>query len=162
MLLLLYVDGISMAYPSNAAAVVKNIKAKLADKCRITNLGAARQFLGIEIASGIAEDTNRRTISLGQRAFIDSILKRFLMENSHGAATPMGVNVKLDLAKDSEERYNSCPLESLLTAAKRVLRFLKSTAHHRLHFSSEGDSQHHLVHFGSKGDSAITGYTDSD
>ena len=195
-LLLLYVNDISMACPRNAVAVVKNIKAKLADKYRITNLGTARQFLGIEITSGIAEGTNRHTISLGQRAFIDPILKRFRMENAHGAATPMDVNVKLDLAKDGEERkadptgyqafvgslmcvalaarpdisfavsalsrYNSCPLESNLTATKRVLRFLKSTAHHRLHFSSEGDSQHRLVHSGSKGDSAITGYTDSD
>ena len=102
-LLLLYVDDISMAYPSNTAAVVKNIKAKPADKYRITNLGAVRQFLGIESASGISEDTNRPTISLGQRAFIDSILKRFRMENAHGAATPMDVNVQLDLAKDGEE-----------------------------------------------------------
>ena len=38
-------------------------------------------------------------------------------------------------------RYNSSPLASHLTAAKRVLRFLKSTAHHRLHFSSEGNSE---------------------
>ena len=73
MLLLLYVDDISMAYPSNAAAVVKNIKAKLSDKYRITNLGAARQFLRIEITSDIAEDTNHRTTSLGQRAFINSV-----------------------------------------------------------------------------------------
>ena len=36
-----------------------------------------------------------------------------------------------------------------LTAAKRVLRFLRSTAHHRLFFSSEGNSE-------------MTGYTDSD
>ena len=104
MLLLLYVNDISMAYPSNAAAVVKNIKAKLADRCRVAGLGTAHQFLEIETTSDIAEDTNRRTISLGQRAFIDSILKRFCMENAHGAATPMDVNVKLDLAKDSEER----------------------------------------------------------
>ena len=91
--------------------------------------------------------------------------------------------MKLDLAKDSEEReadpteyqtivgslmyialatkpdisfavpalsrYNSCPLETHLTAVKRVLRFLKSTADHHLHLGGEGDS-------------AIAGYTDSD
>ena len=56
MLLLLYVNDISMAYPSNAAAVVKNIKAKIADKYRIMNLGAARQFLGIEITSSMVRE----------------------------------------------------------------------------------------------------------
>ena len=33
LVLLLYIDDISMAYPSNAAAVVKNIKAKLVTYC---------------------------------------------------------------------------------------------------------------------------------
>ena len=35
-----------MAYPSNAAAAVKGIKAKLSAKYKITNLGAARRSLG--------------------------------------------------------------------------------------------------------------------
>ena len=47
------------------------------------------------------------------------------MENPHGAATPM----KLDLAKDCEEKYNSCLPETHFAAAGRVLWFLKSTAH---------------------------------
>ena len=55
----------------------------------------------------------------------------------------------ISFAVSALSRYNSCPLETNLTAAKRVLRFLKSTAHRRLQLSSEGDS-------------AITGYTDSD
>ena len=48
-------------------------------------------------------------------------------------------------------RYNSRPFTSHLTAAKRVLRYLKTTAHHRLHF---GDSR--------SGGGKLTGYTDSD
>ena len=176
-LLLLYVDDISMAYPSNAAAAVKDTKANLAAKYKITNLGAARQFLGIEIQRGGGGE-----ISLCQRAFINSVLKRFHMENAHGASTPMDVHVKLDLAESRGERevdptdyqaivgslmyialetrpdipyavsalsrYNSRPFTSHLTAAKRVLRYLKPTAHHRLHFGGGGGK--------------LTGYTDSD
>ena len=180
-LLLLYVDDISMAYPSNAAAAVNDIKAKLAAKYKITNLGAARQFLGIDIQCG-----GSGKISLCQRAFINSVLKRFRMENAHRASTPMDVHVKLDLAESRGERevdpkdyqtivgslmyialatkpdisytvsalgrYNSRPFTSHLTAAKRVLRYLKTTAHHRLHF---GDSS-------GSGSGKLTGYTDSD
>ena len=41
---LLYVDDISIVYLSNAVAVVKDIKAKLVAKYKVTNLGTARQF----------------------------------------------------------------------------------------------------------------------
>jgi len=47
-------------------------------------------------------------------------------------------------------QYNSCPFASHLTAAKRVLQYLKSTADFRLHFSSTGSNDQ------------LTGYTDLD
>ena len=49
-------------------------------------------------------------------------------------------------------RYNSQPRTSHLTAAKRVLRYLRKTADHCLHFNASG----------SDNDDEITGYTDSD
>jgi len=54
-------------------------------------------------------------------------------------------------------RYNSRPFTSHLTAAKRVLQYLKSTADFRLHFSSTG-SNDQLT--GSN--DQLTGHTDSD
>jgi len=47
-------------------------------------------------------------------------------------------------------RYNSRPFTSHLTAAKRVLQYLKSTADFRLHFNSTGSNDQ------------LTSYTDSD
>jgi len=58
----------------------------------------ARQFLGIKIHH---EDTG---ISLGQKAYITTNLRRFGMEHTHGVSTPMDPNVKLDLAEDREEK----------------------------------------------------------
>jgi len=49
-------------------------------------------------------------------------------------------------------RYNSCPFTSHLTAAKRVLQYLKSTADFRLHCSSSSTGSN----------DQLTGYTDSD
>ena len=100
----------------------------------ITNLGTARQFLGIEITGSGDHQNTPHTISLGQQDFVTSILKRFNMHSAHGAATPMDVPVKLDLAKNRGEREVD-PLEyqaivgslmyialaTHLTAAKRVL-----------------------------------------
>lgn len=66
-MLVLYVGEILLAYASSAIKAVKNIKAKLAAKYRIRNLGLARQFLDIEITS---ESADSYPVSLGQ---VDSL-----------------------------------------------------------------------------------------
>jgi hypothetical protein len=190
-LMLLYVDDISMLYLEDATKAAIDVKARLSEKYKITNLGPARQFLGIEIhreknCTGTGTGTSTVTsIRLGQKAFITTILKRFNMQNAYGASTPMDPNVKLDLAEDRGEkelkdikgyqaivgtlmyaalatqpdisfavaalcRYNSHPFTSHLTAANRVLQYLKSTADFPLHFSSTGSNDQ------------LTGYTDLD
>jgi hypothetical protein len=63
-------------------------------KYKIPRLGPACQLLGIEI-----HPTGTR-ISLGQNAYITTILRRLGMEHSQGVSTPMDPNVKLDLAED--------------------------------------------------------------
>jgi len=60
-LILLYVDDISMSYPEAATKAAIEVKAKLSEKFKITNLGPACQFLGIEIHCediGISLDPN--------------------------------------------------------------------------------------------------------
>ena len=99
-LILLYVDDISMTYLLNdfASKSAIEVKAKLSEKYKITNLGPARLFLGIEI------HRDDHGISLGQKAFITTILKRFHMQDAHGVTTPMDPNAKLDLANDRGEK----------------------------------------------------------
>jgi hypothetical protein len=79
---------------------VNEVKARLYDKFKITNLTLARQFLGIEIHHKV----NGPDICLGQKAFITMILKWFNMQNAHDVSTPMDPNVKLDLAQDQGEK----------------------------------------------------------
>ena len=180
-LMLLYVDDISMLHPKVASKAAIQVKARLSEKYKITNHGLARQFLGMEIH----REENGTGISPGQKALITTILKRFHIQNAHDVSTPMDPNVKLDLAENRGEkelkdikgyqaivgslmytalatwpdmsfpvaalcRYNSRPFTSHLTAAKRVLQYLKSTANFRLHFSSSSSTNQ------------LTGYTDSD
>jgi len=179
MLLLLYVDDMLLAYAPTAAKEAEEIKQALAATYKITNLGTARQFLRIEIHS----DTDG-SISLGQRVFIDSVLKRFHIEAAHGAATPLDDKVKLDLAEEEEDgevdptsyqaivgslmyialpmrpdisfavaalsRYNSRPFARHITAAQRVLRYLKVTKDYRLRYNSS-----------TTGPNTLVGYTDS-
>ena len=103
MLLLLYVDGISLAYPSSMAAVVAGAEAGLAVEYEITGLGAVQWFPGIQISHGDG-DGRGTSIALGQKAFISAVLRRFGVEEANGVATPMDTNVKLDLAEEHNER----------------------------------------------------------
>jgi len=148
-----------MLYSEAAAKAAIEVKAKLSEKYKIMNLGPARQLLGIQIY----HNEIGTGISLGQKAYITTILRRFGMEHSHGVTTPMHSNLQLDLAENRGEkeleditdyqavvgsimyaalatqpdfsyvvaalsRYNSRPFTSHMTAAKRVLHYLKSTA----------------------------------
>ena len=166
-LLPLYVDDMLLAYTPTAAKEADEIKMALAATYKITNLGTAHQFLGIEI-----HYKTDGSICLGQRVFIDTILKRFHMEAAHGAATPLDNKVKLDLAEEEGERegevdpklyqaivgslkyialatrpdisfavaalsrYDSRPFARHLTAAQRVLRYLKATKVYRLRYNA--------------------------
>ena len=170
-LMLLYVDDFSMLYPKHASKAAIEVKARLSEKYKITNVGPACQFLGTEIH----REENGTGISLGQKVFITTILKRFNMQNAHDVSPPMDPNVKLDLAENRGEKelkdikgyqaivgslmdaalatrpdisfavaalcwYNPRPFTSHLTAAKRVLQYLKSTTNFRLHFSSSSST----------------------
>jgi len=76
-LMLLYVDDISMLYPEDATKAAIEVKARLSEEYNITNLGPARQFLGIEIhcEENCTSTSTGTGISLGQKAFITMILK---------------------------------------------------------------------------------------
>ena len=107
-LMLLYIHDIPMLYSEDATKAAIEVKARLSEKYKITILCPACQFLGIEIhreENGTSTSTCTVTgISLGQKAFITTILKRFNMQNAHGASTPLDPNVKLDLAEDRGEK----------------------------------------------------------
>jgi hypothetical protein len=182
-LILLYVDDISMSYPETATKAAIKVKAKLLDQYKITNLGLACQFRGIEI------HRDGTGISLGQKANITTILRQFGMKHTPGVSMPMDPSVKLDLAENRGEKelddirdyqavvgslmytalatqpdityavaahsgYISRPFTRHMTAAKRVLRYLKCTADFRLHFNRNGIDT-------DIGNSLI-GYSDSD
>jgi hypothetical protein len=76
-LILLYVNNIYMSYLKASAKATIKVKAKLSEKYKITNLAPAHQFLGIEIH----HDGTR--VSLGQKADITTILRRFGMAHTH-------------------------------------------------------------------------------
>lgn len=158
---LLYVDDILILYCNNAAtvAIATDLKKQLETRYKMSNLGPVKRFLGLEI-----ERTPNGDITLGQRRYIDSVLKKFGLDKANGISTPMDTRIRLDqtdhavtvdtelylsivgslmyaalgtrpdiaLAVAALSRYNSAPTTIHMTAAKRVLRYLKHTANMKL------------------------------
>ena len=160
------------------------MKQQLLQKYRMSDLGAARRFLGIEISQ------ETEGISLSQKEYIQRVLRRFRMESCHPALSPLDPNVWLNnpLCEDKQitdprqylsivgslmyaslgtrpdisycvtalTRYNATPLQMHLTAARRALRYLKGTSSFKLHFSQGGGA------WGKTFPVAVQGFTDAD
>ena len=67
------------------------MKSQLSVKFKMTDLGLARQFLGIQIE----RNCQACTIRIHQKPYAESVLKRFGMEACNGVSTPMDPNVQL-------------------------------------------------------------------
>ena len=149
--LLLYVDDTTLLYPRSSSEAAEDLKTALKKEYKMTDLGKAKQFLGLEIAR---QDSG--AITLGQAKYIQTIVKRFGMEDANPAPTPLHDKATLETEPQGERevdaghyqsivgslsyaatatrpdiafavsalsRYSSRPFTSHLTAAKRVLRY---------------------------------------
>src|SRR2546421_7381105 len=65
---------------------------------KMTDLGPASQFLGLEIS----RDRESRPLHLHQSTYIKRVLKRFKMDQCNGVSTPMESNARLHA---TDERY---------------------------------------------------------
>jgi hypothetical protein len=120
-LLLPYVD-ILLAYAAAAAEDAEEITAKLAEVYKITNLEPARQFLGIEIYR-----ENDGSIGIGQKDFIDLVLKRFHMENAYNAITPLDDKRKLDLAEPDEGEVDRREYQAIIRSRHQIRHIICSS-----------------------------------
>jgi len=147
--LLLYVDDTTILYLRSASEAAEDLKTALKKEYKITDLGKAKQFLGLEIAR---QDSS--VITLGQAKYIQTIIKRFRMEDANPAPTPLHDKTTLETELQGEmevdaghyqstvgslsyaataicphiafavsvlSHYSSRPFTSNLTDAKRVL-----------------------------------------
>jgi hypothetical protein len=97
-LLLLYVDDISMLYVEDTTNAEIEVEARVLEKYRIPNLGLTAQYFSIDIHHD--ESGTNTAIGLGQMALITTILKPHNMRYTFNVSTPMDSNVQLDLAED--------------------------------------------------------------
>ena len=167
MIILLYVDDLLIFALS--LSKMQSIKAHLSEKYQMTDLGSAKQFLGIELNQIQHLGIEYWTIS--QQRFIKTVLSRFGMLSCKGVTTPldqgkllskaheeykstlttqqeyqkligslmylmMGTRPDLAYTVSTLSKFNCNPTSDHLLAAKRVLRYIQSTAKLHLAFTA--------------------------
>ena len=99
--LVLYVDDILLI--GNDIPALQNVKLWLSSQFSMKDLGEASYILGMKIY----RDRSKRLLGLSQSTYIDTMLKRFNMENSKKGYLPIGQGISLskkDCPTTSEER----------------------------------------------------------
>jgi len=109
----LYVDDMLIA--SRKKNVIASVKAGIAQKFRIKDLGRARFILGIAIDYKM----ENKTLSINQRAYTQSIIKKFGQENAKPCLSPLEPGVQLTKAdgpenEDDRVKMRSKPYRSLV------------------------------------------------
>ncbi|KAE8973638.1 hypothetical protein PF011_g25171 [Phytophthora fragariae] len=102
----LYVDDMLIA--SRQKTVIAPVKAGIAEKFRIKDLGRARFIVGIEIDY----DMEHRTLGISQKAYTESIIKKCGQENTKPCLTPLEPGVNLTKADDPQTEEDKAKIKS--------------------------------------------------
>ena len=160
-IILLYVDDILIIDTQLNSIQGNVVKDLLCAKYKMSNLGTTRRFLGIEIentANGITlcltgyintilkrfrlEATHDAKSSMDPNVLLDNTAcgDKQVDKNLYLSIVWSLMYAALDTCPDISfcvtalSRSNSTPLQMHLTAAKRVLRYLKHTMNHQIHY----------------------------
>eukprot|EP00253_Pinus_taeda_P013622 PITA_13622 len=109
LVVVLYVDN--LIFTSNDASPIVDFKAVMKSEFEMTDLGFLRYFLGIEV------DQSENGVFISQDKYVESVLKRFNMQNNKVAVTPTVMGLKLtkeDISKDFDPKLYKSIVGSLM------------------------------------------------
>jgi hypothetical protein len=101
----LYVDD--MLIESCDKDFITLVKASIAEKFRIKDLGRARFILGIAIDA----DMERWTLSISQQAYAKVIIKKFGQENAKPSLTPLEPGLRLTKIDEPETEEDKAKMK---------------------------------------------------
>jgi len=107
--LLLYIDDTTILYLRSASEAAEDLKTALKKEYKMTDLGKAKQFLGLEIAH-----QNSSAITLGQAKYIQTIVKRFGMEDVNPTPTPLHDKITLETEPQGETEVDAGHYQSIV------------------------------------------------
>ncbi|CDO74006.1 hypothetical protein BN946_scf185043.g55 [Trametes cinnabarina] len=165
---------------TNSKQLMVALKKQLEQRYEIVDLGEVRWLLGYEIR----RDRSKRTISLSQGAYIDTMLARFRMTDAHPVSVPLDPHTNLfNYTLDDDERaeMRNRPYAQLIGslmyaaittrpdisfATSTLARFMADPA--TIHWEAAKrvlrylkGTRNYVLMFGSTSD-GLVGYTDAD
>ena len=178
----LYVDDLLIA--SSKPAELLAIKRRLTQQYEMEDLGEATFILGIDIT----RDRANRAISIGQSAYVNTLLKRHGMADCNSTSTPMdsaatsdlmaaadGYESSLTLTRDYQSVIGGlmfaavCTRPDITFAVNRLSRYCSNPteAHHaaakRILRYLKGTANYRITYTGSsEADPQLVGYCDAD
>ena len=103
-----YVDDIILAGKNDKK--INEVKRALGAKFNIKDMGKLHYFLGMNIL----QDEKTGNVWIGQPAYVESILKKFGMDNSKPVSTPIDPSTKLTKATDDEQSIDQLLYQSAI------------------------------------------------
>ena len=103
-----YVDDIILA--GKSVSQLKQVKADLSSKFDMKDLGKLSYFLGMKVE----QNEQNGSVWIGQRAYTESLLKRFGMEDCNPVSTPVDISSKLTHATDNDDCINQHEYQSAI------------------------------------------------
>lgn len=108
MYLLLYVDDICLSGPN--LENLKECKERLMKEFQMKDKGDLRFFLGLEIDYKKEEGI----LKIGQKKYVEGILRRFKFVNCHSVSTPIDPKLRINLIERNEENMEEKPVRELI------------------------------------------------
>jgi hypothetical protein len=93
-----------MAATANSIEAIEWLKDELRKRFEISDLGEIKWLLGFEVKY----DKTARTLSLSQRAYIDTLVDRFGLEHANTVSTPLepGITLSIDQSPTTAQHTN--------------------------------------------------------
>ena len=101
-----YVDDILLAGKSQQ--MINQVKAELGKRFQVKDLGELHYFLGVSVK----QSSKTKQTWIGQPAYTQAVIKKFGMDHSKPASTPMASGTKLLKATDQSEMVNTATYQS--------------------------------------------------
>lgn len=162
--ILLFVDDLLIC--CRDYKIIDDIKSKLSDRFKMKDLGKVKNYIGIVIEYNYEQDN---ILTLSQEHYIESLAKRYNIENSKLYKTPMEINLKLEKTELNEDvkyrnligallyvssgtrsdisfcvnylsRFQNCCDETHYKYALRVLKYLYLTKNLKLKYYKNKDA----------------------
>jgi len=108
-LLLLYVDDMLVAYADGSSERAIDVKNALMKQYQMSNLGPAKRFLGLDITR-----LPDGSIVLSQQSYIESVIKRFGMEDANSAPTPLFHKIRLNTDMSTDPEVDSAVYQAIV------------------------------------------------